>query len=69
MIFDAFCHPVSMLLWNQSYASHGRDFPGLGHDSEFKPVLTYSFIVQNKAPLISGRFVCKEAEENGRDFE
>ena len=23
-----------MLLWSQSYASHGRDSPILGHDSE-----------------------------------
>ena len=27
---------VSMLLWSQTYASHGRDFPALGHNSELK---------------------------------
>ena len=25
-----------MLLWSQFYASHGRDSPTLGHDSELK---------------------------------
>ena len=27
---------ISMLLWSQFYASHGRDSPTLGRDSELK---------------------------------